>query len=108
MILELLAIRTVADLLAVKLAECDHGRDCERNSLVRRPEDRVDADRQLFVVDLGLDLLRIEAAERGDLLAVVKRARIDELRGLTAGLQREVTEFERVRFVQELGESMVE
>ena len=40
-ILELLAIRTVADLLAVKLAECDHGRDCERNSLVRRPEELI-------------------------------------------------------------------
>ena len=60
------------------------------------------------VVHDGLaNLFGVERAERGDLLAVVEGAGVDEVRALAAGLQREVAELQRVGFQQEFSEAMV-
>ncbi len=79
-VLLLLAVERVADGHTVVEFERDRRGDGERDAFVRGAEDRVDADRHLFVVDLGLDLLRVERAECRDLPAVVERARVDEVR----------------------------
>ena len=108
MILLLLAIEGVADLHAVARREADGGGDAERNTLVGRAEHGVDVVRQVACLDLGGDLLSVERAERGDLPAVVECTGIDEVRGLTAGLERELAELQRLGFQQELCKTNIE
>ena len=108
MILLLLAVEGVADFHTVAGSQSDRGGDAQRNALVGRTENGVDVVRQIACFDFRRDLLRIECAERGDLTSVVECARIDEIRRLTTGLQRELAEFQRLRFQQELGKTVVE
>ena len=108
MILLLLAVEGVADFHTVAGSQSDRGGDAQRNALVGRTENGADVVRQIACFDFRRDLLRIECAERGDLTSVVECARIDEIRRLTTGLQRELAEFQRLRFQQELGKTVVE
>ena len=108
MVLLLLAVEGVADLHAMGGRQRDGGGHAQRDALVGRAEHGVDVLGQVARLDLLDNLLGVERAETGDLASVVECAGVDEVRRLAAGLQCELAEFQRLRFQQELGETMVE
>ena len=101
------AVEGVSDGHVVAGGQRDRGGHGQRNALVGGAEHGVDVAGNRVVHDGLANLFGVERAERGDLLAVVEGAGVDEVRALAAGLQREVAELQRVRFQQEFGEAMV-
>ena len=107
-VLLLLAVEGVSDGHVVAGGQRDRGGHGQRNALVGGTEHGVDVAGNRVVHDGLANLFGVERAERGDLLAVVEGAGVDEVRALAAGLQREVAELQRVGFQQEFSEAMCE
>jgi hypothetical protein len=93
------AVEAIADVASVFAMQRDCGRCRKRDALVSWPEQHVEA-----AAELVRDGLRVEACEPIQLGARAETARVDEVRGLTTALGREVTEAQYVALHQELDE----
>src|ERR1700733_9884574 len=89
-VLGLLAVEGERDVAAVRRAQRDGGRGGERDALVRWAEQHVEAE--TGSVDGG----GVAATERRERLAVAEQAGVEEVRTLTAGLEREAPEAQRI------------